>query len=133
MNIKDLINCWPSPQPDFIRATSDDSSCDYSFTPPQSFTPSPPSNAFDFNQQSSKKLFQCNLCGQTYGRFHDLSRHRKSHSGIKDVICNQCGSGFSRKDALRRHQQADNGSVCLAAGKRRRRDKELFDKQNKSI
>lgn len=49
------------------------------------------------------RIYQCEECGRAFARNHDLTRHRKSHLGIKPHRCKACNRGFTRGDALRRH------------------------------
>ncbi|ORZ15754.1 hypothetical protein BCR42DRAFT_438008 [Absidia repens] len=47
-----------------------------------------------------------NICGQTFQRPYDLSRHQTIHLKNRPfVYCQQCGKRFTRVDALRRHER----------------------------
>jgi hypothetical protein len=50
------------------------------------------------------RQFQCNDCGKTFVRQHDMKRHAAIHKDDRPHIC-PCGAKFARHDALTRHRQ----------------------------
>ncbi|KAH6914300.1 hypothetical protein BKA70DRAFT_1369610 [Coprinopsis sp. MPI-PUGE-AT-0042] len=77
-----------------------------SLSPPSLYQQIPLSPASPNAQfPGSARPFQCEVCGLSFNRQHDLKRHRDTHSGDKPFPCNGgCGKTFTRKDALKRHQ-----------------------------
>ncbi|ORE15815.1 hypothetical protein BCV71DRAFT_27702 [Rhizopus microsporus] len=68
---------------------------------------------------TSTGLFLCEhvsdkgkLCGQTFRRSYDLSRHQTIHLENRPFCyCNVCGKRFTRMDALRRHERVQGHSA----------------------
>jgi len=64
---------------------------------------------------SSRFVCGINGCVRSYGRRYELSRHQKSHSGIKShscrfQMCDRAGqNGFVRKDHLKQHLRQVHG------------------------
>jgi hypothetical protein len=61
----------------------------------------------NYNKQSSlfthikshnkTRGFNCDICGTSFRRSHDLKRHERSiHTEVKLFVCNKCGKRFSR-------------------------------------
>ncbi|KAI7856166.1 hypothetical protein BDC45DRAFT_504485, partial [Circinella umbellata] len=70
-------------------------------------------------QQQQQQLFVCEkmvddigrMCGQTFRRSYDLSRHQAIHLRNRPYCyCAQCGKKFTRMDALRRHERVQGHS-----------------------
>ena len=39
----------------------------------------------------------CEFCGRKFSDLTHLSRHLKSHMGIKDYVCSECGKAYTEK------------------------------------
>ena len=48
-------------------------------------------------------MYTCKICGTTFNRTSDLTRHEVLHAGKKGFKCTKCGKAFVRKDILERH------------------------------
>ncbi|KAI9202902.1 uncharacterized protein BJ171DRAFT_163458 [Polychytrium aggregatum] len=58
----------------------------------------------------NERNHQCNTCGSTFRRSHDLRRHERSlHSTDRPYECLVCHKTFSRMDALKRHSMRSKG------------------------
>ncbi|KAI9291660.1 hypothetical protein K502DRAFT_281751, partial [Neoconidiobolus thromboides FSU 785] len=47
--------------------------------------------------------YACDQCDRAFLRNHDLTRHKKIHSGVRKFQCISCDKRFYRKDLWRRH------------------------------
>ena len=52
-------------------------------------------NRLELQKELQKKT--CEFCGRKFGDLSHLSRHLKSHMGIKDYVCSECGKAFTEK------------------------------------
>ena len=68
------------------------------------------------------RQFQCNDCGKTFVRQHDMKRHAAIHKDARPHIC-PCGSKFARHDALTRHRQRGMCKGTLPGFERAEEDK----------
>jgi len=57
--------------------------------------------------ENTNRPYVCSSCGAGFVRKHDLNRHGKVHSGIKNFKCPYCERAFSRNDALSRHLRVE--------------------------
>lgn len=60
-------------------------------------------------QGSDERPHKCPTCFAAFSRSHDLRRHQKTHTNLKEFRCDQCGKEFTRLDALRRHLRTTQG------------------------
>jgi DNA-directed RNA polymerase subunit RPC12/RpoP len=57
--------------------------------------------------ENTNRPYVCSTCGAGFVRKHDLNRHEKVHTGIKNYKCPYCDRAFSRNDALSRHLRVE--------------------------
>ena len=57
--------------------------------------------------------FACCVCGRAFGRLHDQRRHEALHFASKSLACG-CGRRFTRADAMTRHLRSAAGRECMA-------------------
>jgi len=57
--------------------------------------------------ENTNRPYVCSTCGAGFVRKHDLNRHEKVHTGIKNYKCPYCERAFSRNDALTRHLRVE--------------------------
>lgn len=63
-------------------------------------------NTDDINA-SLKKIYPCNYCKRSFSRRYDVTRHERTHTGVKPYVCPCCLKGFSRSDARVRHYRTE--------------------------
>jgi len=73
--------------------------------------------------ENTNRPYVCSTCGAGFARKHDLNRHEKVHTGIKNYKCPYCDRGFSRNDALSRHLRVELKHRSQANEKKRGRKK----------
>ena len=55
--------------------------------------------------RKSARKYSCTICGRSYAKAEHLTRHQRTHTGVKPFVCTSCDHHFSRQDSLARHQQ----------------------------
>lgn len=71
--------------------------------------------------ENTNRPYVCSTCGAGFVRKHDLNRHEKVHTGIKNYKCIYCNRAFSRNDALSRHLRVELKHRSQANEKKRGR------------
>jgi len=71
--------------------------------------------------ENTNRPYVCSTCGAGFVRKHDLNRHEKVHTGVKNYKCPYCERGFSRNDALSRHLRVELKHRSQANEKKRGR------------
>ena len=59
-------------------------------------------------------------CTWSFGRSDELTRHERTHTGLRPFRCVACGRGFSRTDHLRTHYRTHSGErpfACFVCGR----------------
>ncbi|XP_045208206.2 zinc finger protein 729-like [Mercenaria mercenaria] len=62
-------------------------------------------------KESEKKVYECDVCGKSFGKRNSLYYHKTLHSDTKHYICEfeNCGKSFRLKDGLRKHERIHTG------------------------
>ncbi|XP_055381771.1 zinc finger protein ztf-16-like [Condylostylus longicornis] len=55
------------------------------------------------SSQSSRKLFECDVCLMKFSNGANMRRHKMRHTGVKPYECRVCQKRFFRKDHLAEH------------------------------
>ncbi|KAI9007910.1 hypothetical protein CLU79DRAFT_777482 [Phycomyces nitens] len=58
-------------------------------------------------KSGNPKVHQCLFCPKTFTRKYDLSRHSRTHTGVKPYECPHCRKAFFRTDGRTRHFQIE--------------------------
>jgi len=71
-------------------------------------------------QQPRQHACRFTGCTWRFSRSDELSRHERTHTGLRPFPCNVCGRAFSRGDHLRTHLRTHSGErpfVCYVCGR----------------
>ncbi|XP_063814134.1 zinc finger protein 17-like [Pseudophryne corroboree] len=77
------------------------------------------SNSVSVPQETTRKLYDCTLCGKTFTSKSGIVKHRRMHSG-RVVTCADCGKEFTCNSELVAHQRTHTGEKpfpCSSCGK----------------
>uniref|UniRef100_A0A8C1V8Y5 Hypermethylated in cancer 2 protein n=1 Tax=Cyprinus carpio TaxID=7962 RepID=A0A8C1V8Y5_CYPCA len=53
--------------------------------------------------------FPCNICGKMFTQRGTMTRHMRSHLGLKPFACEECGMRFTRQYRLTEHMRVHSG------------------------
>jgi len=73
--------------------------------------------------ENTNRPYVCSTCGAGFVRKHDLNRHEKVHSGVKNYKCPYCERAFSRNDALSRHLRVELKHRSQENGNKKKKSK----------
>lgn len=62
----------------------------------------------------------CHVCGKSFVRKGDLTKHLKIHSDLRPFVCDICQKSFARSDKLKQHINSHQGlkpHVCTVCNK----------------
>lgn len=92
----DYSSMYPST---FSESGGSGSSSSFTTTP----TPAPSStSASRTSSPPPPRPYSCEICGFSFARNHDLTRHIRGHEPAQ-FGCERCGKAYTRLDSLRRH------------------------------
>uniref|UniRef100_A0A8D0BT53 Uncharacterized protein n=1 Tax=Salvator merianae TaxID=96440 RepID=A0A8D0BT53_SALMN len=67
-----------------------------------------------------EKKHKCLQCGRSYVEKGALTKHQRTHSGVKPYKCLECGMGFTDRQNLTNHERIHTGEKpykCMECGK----------------
>lgn len=67
---------------------------------------SPPKSLKDVD---TVRPFPCNICGKMFTQRGTMTRHMRSHLGLKPFACEECGMRFTRQYRLTEHMRVHSG------------------------
>jgi hypothetical protein len=53
----------------------------------------------------TKKRFACDVCAATFAEKGTLTRHKRTHSGVKPYTCDVCSLSFAQSSTLSKHKK----------------------------
>ncbi|XP_026058891.1 hypermethylated in cancer 2 protein-like [Carassius auratus] len=73
---------------------------------PESLEQSPVKSLKDVD---TVRPFPCNICGKMFTQRGTMTRHMRSHLGLKPFACEECGMRFTRQYRLTEHMRVHSG------------------------
>lgn len=58
-----------------------------------------------------RRTFECGECSKTFPQKWGLTRHMRTHTGVRPHTCTTCDKSFTQLCALRRHEQTHDDTL----------------------